>query len=74
MKPTPTHVTVSAAWMNACGYPAVDTEMRVIRFLGIMPNGRDRMFEVERPDGFGNYNTWTVSDWRITDERIVSNA
>lgn len=69
MKPTPSFVTISGRWMAACGYPATDTEMRVIRFLGVMPNGQDRMFEVERPHGFGNYTTWTVSDWRIVSER-----
>lgn len=55
-------VTVKGTWMQACGFPAVNTEMEVIRILGTMPNGRDRMYEVIRPH---DNQVWIVSDWRL---------
>lgn len=55
-------VTVRADWMKACGFEAKDTEMEVVRVLGVMPNGKDRMYEVIRPN---DNRVWVVSDWRI---------
>jgi hypothetical protein len=53
-------VTVSANWMRACGYPAVDTEMDVICVLGKTPSG-EIFYKVMRPDGI----EWVVAEFRL---------
>jgi hypothetical protein len=56
-------VTVKGTWLEACGYrPAVNTEMEVLEVLGVMPNGRDRMYRVFNPI---TQSEWVVSDWRL---------